>query len=126
MECPIVRNAGRRSTVPAKSSGLRHHAIAVPADRVDEARLFAAVGLDAAAHATDHAVDVGVVDVALCLWPHCLCNLILADDAPAILIEKPEQVKLLDAEWRVQWLAVDIDLARCEVDAQTGFADSDQ
>jgi hypothetical protein len=82
--------------------------------------------LDAAAHAADHAVDVGVVDIALCFGPHGLGNLIFADDAVAILVEKPEQIKLFDAEGRVKRLAVDIDLARGDVDAQPRFADRDQ
>ena len=102
------------------------HLVAVAAHCDDEARLLAVLRLDAAAHAADHAVNIGVVDIAAGFGPDGLGDLILADDAAATLVEKPEQIELLGAKRRIEEDAVDINLAGGDVNAQGRFTYGDE
>ena len=102
------------------------HLVAVAAHGGDEAGFVAGGGFDAAAQTADHAVNVGVVDIALGFGPDGLGDVVFADDAAAVLVEKPKQVELFDAERRVEQRAVYVDLAGGGVDAQSRFAHGDE
>ncbi|RIK57029.1 MAG: hypothetical protein DCC57_02445 [Chloroflexi bacterium] len=65
---------------------LEAHLVAVAAHGGNKARFAEVARFDAAAQPADHAVDVGVVDIALGFGPDGLGDLILTDHAAARLV----------------------------------------
>ena len=100
--------------------------VTVPSNGGNKTALFAALRLNTAAQSADHAVDAGIINIALGFRPHRLGDFVFAYYTSPILIEEPEQIKLFDTEGRIEHCPINKDLTRRLFNAQPWLADSNE